>query len=79
MGYDQDREVSAGCAAVSKVREALAASPEYGSLPVEDNEVECYETPTGNFYRFDLISGGADIDVDVTEDGKVSLAKSVLL
>jgi hypothetical protein len=60
------------------VREALAASPEFGSLPVEDNEVEYYETPTGNFYRFDLVSGGRDIDVDVTEDGKVSLAKRVL-
>ena len=57
------------------VKDALSADPEYGTLPLEDREVEYYQTPSGNFYRFDLVSGGRDIDVDVTEDGKVSLAK----
>ena len=53
----------------------LAASPEYGSLSLDDHEVEYYQTPTGNFYRFDLRQAGRDIDVDVTEDGKVGPAK----
>ena len=59
----------------ASVKDALAASAEYGSLPVNDKDVEYYQTPSGNYYRFDLISGGREIDVDVTEDGKVSLAK----
>lgn len=58
------------------IKDALASSADYGSLPVDDNEVEYYQTPKGNFYRFDLVSGGRDVDVDVSEDGKVSLAKS---
>ncbi len=57
------------------VKDALSASPEYGSLPLDDNEIEYYKTPKGNFYRFDLVSGGRDIDVDVTEGGVVALVK----
>lgn len=53
----------------------LAASKEYGSLELDDNEVEYYQTPDGNFYRFDLVRAGRDIDVDVSENGTVSLAK----
>jgi hypothetical protein len=60
------------------VKDALAANAEFGSLPLEDREVEYYQTPDGNFYRFDLVSAGRDIDVDVSEDGKVSLAKRIL-
>lgn len=60
------------------VKDALAANAEFGSLPLEDREVEYYQTPDGNFYRFDLVSAGRDIDVDVSEDGKVSLAKRTL-
>ena len=55
----------------------LEANPEYGILPLDDKEVEYYQTPSGNFYRFDLKLAGRDIDVDVTEDGKVSLAKKL--
>ena len=58
-----------------KIKDALAASPEYGTLQLDDDEVEYYQTPSGNFYRFDMISGGRDIKVDVTEDGVVSAAK----
>ena len=57
------------------VKDALAASKEFGSLQLDDREVDYYQTPAGNFYRFDLRKDGRDIDVDVTEDGKVSLAK----
>ena len=55
----------------------LEANPEYGILPLDDKEVEYYQIPSGNFYRFDLKLAGRDIDVDVTEDGKVSLAKKL--
>ena len=59
------------------IRDFLAANPEYGILQLDDREVEYYQTPSGNFYRFDLKLAGRDIDVDVTEDGKVSLAKKL--
>ena len=60
------------------VKDALSASAEYGLLPLDDNEVKFYQTPAGNFYRFELRKDGRDIDVDVTEDGKVSLGKRFL-
>lgn len=46
---------------------------EYGTGQFEDNDAECFETPAGNFYRFDLRYEGQKIEVDVTEDGKVFL------
>ena len=60
------------------VKDALAASPEYGNLRFDDNEVKFFQTPSGDFYRFDLEKDGRDVDVDVTVDGKVSLAKRIL-
>ena len=61
----------------AKFYQFLEANPEYGILQLDDREVEYYQTPSGNFYRFDLKLAGRDIDVDVTEDGKVSLAKKL--
>ena len=60
------------------VKDALSASAEYGSLPFDDNEVKFYQTPSGNFYRFELRKDGRDVEVDVTEDGKVAQAKRLL-
>ncbi len=56
-----------------KVKDFLAAS-EYGTARLEDHWVDFYETPDGNFYRFDILVDGREREVDVTEDGKVSLA-----
>ena len=56
------------------IKLALAAS-EFGTLYLDDNEVEFYQTAKGNFYRFDLEINGRDIDVDVTENGTVTLAR----
>lgn len=56
------------------IKSALSAS-EYGSYQLDDNEVEYYQTEKGNFYRFDLEKNGKDVDVDITEDGKVTLAR----
>ncbi len=56
------------------IKSALAAS-EYGTHYLDDNEVEYYQTAKGNFYRFDLEKDGRDVDVDITEDGKVTLAR----
>ena len=58
-----------------KIKDYLSASQEYGSLRLDDNTVEYYKTPTGNFYRFELDNYGRDIEVDVTEDGAVSPAR----
>ena len=57
------------------VKDALAADPVYGALRLDDNEVEYYQTPSDNFYRFDLVYNGRDIEVDVTEGGVVTLAR----
>lgn len=56
-----------------KIKDYLAAS-EYGDAQYEDYFVDYYETTAGNFYRFDLHVEGYEVEVDVTEDGKVSLA-----
>jgi hypothetical protein len=57
------------------VKDALKADPEYGSARVEDNEVEYYQTPSDNFYRFDVIHNGRDMEIDVTESGVVTPAR----
>lgn len=56
-----------------KIKDYLAAS-EFGDTQYEDYFVDYYETPTGNFYRFDVHINGGEAEIDVTEDGKVSVA-----
>lgn len=56
------------------IKDYLMAS-EYASAQFDDNDAEYFETPTGNFYRFDMRVNGGEIDVDVTEDGEVSQAR----
>lgn len=56
------------------VKDALAASAEYGKMPYRDNDAEKYDTPSGVFYRIELSNAGAEVKVDVTADGKVSPA-----
>lgn len=56
-----------------EIKDYLMAS-EFGSGQFEDNDAEYFETQSGNFYRFDMRQGGREIEVDVTEDGKVSQA-----
>lgn len=55
------------------IRNYLATS-EFGSARIIDNDAEYIETPSGNFYRFDMSAGGERIEVDVNENGDVSLA-----
>lgn len=55
------------------IRNYLATS-EFGSALIIDNDEEYIETPSGNFYRFDMSAGGERIEVDVNENGDVSLA-----
>ena len=57
------------------VKDALAASAEYGKMPYRDNDAEKYDTPSGVFYRIELSNAGAEVKVDVTADGKVSPAR----
>lgn len=57
------------------IKDYLAADPTYGKAPFDDDDVKFIETPSGNFYRFDLKLNGRDVDVDVTEDGIVKAAK----
>lgn len=57
------------------IKDSLAADPEYGSSRLEDNEVEHYDVPTVDFYRFDIIHNGREMEIDVTESGEVTPAK----
>lgn len=56
------------------IRTYLSTS-EYGTYRLDDNTVDFYQTPDGNFYRFELDDNGRDLDVDVTESGVVSRAR----
>lgn len=56
------------------IKDFLASDAVYGASSFRDNDVEFWQTPSGNFYRFDLRLDGREVEVDVTEDGKVSLA-----
>lgn len=58
----------------AQIKNFLAASAEYGSLPYADRDVEYFKTPSGDFYRIELNNNGREIEVDVTVDGKVTLA-----
>lgn len=49
---------------------------EYAQAQFEDYDAEYFETQTGdNFYRFDLVMGGRDIEVDVNTNGEVTPAR----
>lgn len=45
----------------------------YKDAMFEDNDAEFVETPTGNYYRFELLFGGIEINVKVSEDGSVGI------
>lgn len=47
---------------------------EYGGGQFADNDADYFQTPEGNYYRFDVILNGKEFDVDVTETGEVSKA-----
>lgn len=53
----------------------LAMSPDYGNASIVETEVKYIETPSGNFYRFELLLAGHRIKVDVNVNGVVSIAK----
>lgn len=55
------------------VKDALAAS-EYASAVLSGSDIECVETPDGNYYEMEVRYGGVEIALKVTEDGEVSLA-----
>ena len=58
-----------------KIKDYLAADPVYGKASISDNDVEFWQKPDGNFYRFEVRLDGREVEVDVTEDGKVSSAR----
>lgn len=61
----------AGTDVPQNVMQALASS-EYASWRIDD--IDFYETPSGDFYRFELESPQGDIEVDVTPEGDISVA-----
>lgn len=61
--------------AVPEVIMGHLSASEYGQASFGDNDADFIQTPSGNCYRFDLVHSGVEIYVDVSEDGKVTLAK----
>ena len=57
----------------ASIKEFLQKS-QYASALLEDSEIDYIQTPDGNFYQFELVYNGARVKVNVTEDGKGSLA-----
>ena len=57
----------------ASIKEFLQKS-QYASALLEDSEIDYIQTPDGNFYQFELVYNGARVKINVTEDGKVSLA-----
>lgn len=58
-----------------QIKDILAADPTYGTAPYADIDADFIETPSGNFYRFDLRVNGVVVEVDVNVNGEVTLAK----
>lgn len=56
------------------IRDYLLSS-EFGTGQFRDSDADYVQTPEGNYYRFDIRFEGREIEVDVTEDGKVSESK----
>ena len=57
------------------IKDYLKADPTYGKASFEDLDAEYIEKPSGNFYRFDLLLDGREVEVDVTENGVVTAAE----
>ena len=51
---------------------AVQKASEFASGQFRDDDADYVQTPDGNWYRFDIRLDGKDVEVDVTEDGKVS-------
>ena len=59
------------------VKDALKAS-KYASAVLSGSDIEYVETPSGNYYEFEVIYEGVEVALTVTEDGEVSLAFSTI-
>ena len=53
----------------------LAMDPNYGKASIVGEQVKYIETPSGNFYRFELSVAGHRTEVDVNVNGVVTVAK----
>lgn len=55
-----------------EIKDFLSESA-YKDAIFEDNDAEFVETPTGDYYRFELLFGGIEVKVKVSEDGSVGI------
>ena len=58
----------------ASIKTALAADATYGTATFADDDADYIETPTGDFYRFNLKLGSSVVLVDVYDDGQVAPA-----
>lgn len=45
----------------------------YGDSDIDGNDAEYVETPTSNYYRFEIIYGGIELIIKVDEEGHVGI------
>ncbi len=57
-----------------EIKDAFLA--QYADARLEDNTVDFYQTPKGEFYRFDIILNGVKTTVDITAAGKSTVTPS---
>lgn len=57
---------------VPQAVEAARMASEYADYYIDD--IDFYETPEGNYYRYDLESRWGDVKVDITPEGVLTLA-----
>ncbi len=57
-----------------KIMNYLALDMTYATASFADNDADYCQTPTSEFYRFDMLMNGREVEVDVNLDGKVSPA-----
>ncbi len=57
-----------------EVRDAFLAK--YADARLDDNTVDFYQTPSGEFYRFDVILNGMKTEVEITPAGKTTVTPS---
>ncbi len=57
-----------------EIKDAFTAK--YGDARLEDNTVDFYHTPNGDYYRFEIILGGVKTVVEISVGGKSSVSPS---
>lgn len=56
------------------IKDYVTSSPDYAGAVFSDRDADFIERPEGNSYLVEVIVDRAEIDLEVTEDGEISVA-----